>query len=293
MNLNFTSREKKKTNEIKININDNVLIKGKIITQVFKFKSILEICNFLNNIESNIRLKVLINYKNNEFYIFKTKNNNKKNHSQENQISNQEIASLFKFFYSEDKFKLDNCTIKNTKKIKYEIAPKNFEIHDNYLLTENRYINVISLDYLGEVLNIKNIIKNMDCWLSIDCYKVNREFILSKLSEMKEDNVIEKKFTDFILNKIDHIMEKINKENILQCEIKMLLYNSNLNYINNENRIIKENISKNYCTSYTPQEKINTRKLFEKCIYPNLSMDIIHSITDTDLFKLIGVDTNV
>lgn len=288
---------KKKINEIKFNINNEGIIKGKSITKIFKVESLVEIKEIINEAATNMNLKLLINYNMDEFYIFKTedmkknkKSNNNKSISQteSNGLEIEQITSLLKSFYSEEEMEWDNSFLKKTKKLKYEMAPTVFEVKDNYLLSENRYINVISLEHLGSYLNIKDIIMNNNCWLAIDCYKVDRDFILNKLDEMKRDNMIEKKFSSFISNNIKNIINKLNGETIFQCELKLLLYNSSLEQIREECLLIKDNLILNKYTSYIPQERLNTRKLFEKCIYPNMNMDIIHSITSRDLYKLIG-----
>lgn len=293
--MNFNRKKKKKVSEIKININGNVIMNRKTTAQIFKFMSIKELCEFISEIQNDIRLKILINYKDSKFYVFKTESTKGKRQLFEpNQLDTKEIASLFKGFYSQDEFNFDESFFKKSKKmikkLKCEIAPTDFEVDENYLVSEDRYINGIYIEHLDSCLKFDNIIKNMDSWLSIDCYKIDKEFISNKLAQMKEDNVLEKKFTNFIVNRLDDITEKINTENIFQCEVKVLLYGSNLEDLNSENEMIRNNISNNYCTSYIPQERINTRKLFEKCIYPNLNMDIIHSISDSNLFNMIGSD---
>ncbi|MBX4267189.1 hypothetical protein [Clostridium estertheticum] len=280
----------KKVSEIKTNINRHGIVKGKEVTKVFEMKSTAEIKIVLSEIDSNVRVKLLINYSADKFYIFKAENKKLTSDIEDNELNSEEIASLLKSFYSNEKMQWDDCFLKNPKKMKYEMAPVVFEVKDNYLLNENKYINVISLEHLGDFLNIKNIIENNDCWLVIDCYKVDREYIFNKLDEMKKDNMIEKKFSSFISNKINDISYKLKEETIFQCEIKLLLYNPNLEQIRKENTTIKKNLLNNQYTAYTPQERINTRRLFEKCIYPNRTMDVIHSIVNKDLYKMIGSD---
>lgn len=287
------NKEKKKINEIKIDIKDT-LIKGKVYTRVFEFQSINEMYEIIDKIDPNIRLKLLINYITNKFYLFKTESSKKKILlSGIKELKAQEIASLFKSFYSEKKLEWNNSLLSKTKKMKYEISPTTFDVEDNYLVSDNRYINTISIEHLGKYLNFKNVLGNNEYWLSIDLYKVDNKYILNKLNEMKKHNVLEKKFTDFIINKLGDIINKLKEETVFQCEIKLLLYNNNLDYINKQSEIIRKTLCDNYCTSYIPQERLNTRKLFEKCIYPNLKMDIIHSIADKQLFKMISGDSNV
>lgn len=282
----------KKVNEIKVNINKYGIVKAKTVTKVFKMKSIAEIEAILSEINSNVRLKLLINYSTNKYYIFKTEDTNKKLSLDinNNELPSEEIADLIKSFYSKEKIQWDDCFLKKAKKMRYEIAPTSFEVKDNYLLNENSYLNVFSLEHLGNCLNIKKIIENNDCWLSIDCYKIDGEYILNKLDEMKKDNMIEKKFSSFISNNINDISYTLGKETIFQCEIKLLLYDTNLEQIRKENIMIKENLLNNHYTAYSPQEKINTRLLFEKCIYPNMNMNVIHSLVNKDLYKMIGSD---
>ena len=283
---------KKKLNEIKIDIKNNVLLKNKTITQVFKFSTAIELCRQIENTDSNRRLKILINYNTDEFYLLKSENIKGKKQPIEdnNRINNKEIAGLIKSFYSEDKVNWDDSFCKNKKKLKQELAPAVFDVKDNYILTDKRYLNVISLEHINQSLNIQFVLKNTDSWLSIDCYKIDKDFILNKLSDMKNDDTLSKKFSDFILARLDDIIRKIQEEIIFQCEIKLLSYNSDLEVLLSDNATIRNRLYDNYCTSYVPQEKINTRKLFEKCIYPDLKMDIIHSINSDNLFKMIGCD---
>lgn len=301
-NVNKTNepKKRKKVNEIKINITNDGFLKGKTLTKVFKVNSLEELIKQLNKIDSNMKVKLLINYNKNEFYIFKSEDIKKKSKSNlkeieknDNELNNEELATLLKAFYSNEEFQLDNIFLKKANKLKHEIAPTTFEVKENYLLSENKYINVISFEHLGKCIDIKNIIQNKDCWLIIDCYKVDNEYILNKIDEMKQDKVIEKKFSDFVSNKIDDVIQKLKFESIFQCEVKFLLYNSNLEQIKKENLVIREQLVECHYTSYMPQEAVNTRKLFEKCIYPNMNMNIIHSLSDKDLYKMIGSESYV
>lgn len=297
-------KSKLRTNEIKATISNNSIIKSKSVTQIFKFDSISEMCNLLDSIDPNIRLKLLINYNTNEYFVFKTEfpKKEKKKHKtkennpiQENQLDSKEIAKLFKRFYSEDEFKFSD-PIKNkqlSKKLKIEIAPKEFIIESDHFKTENRYANVISIEHINKSCVFEKIINGTNAWLSIDCYKINNEFILEKLNQMKADKLIEKKFTDSIIVKMDDVTEKLQEETVFQCEIRLLLYNNDLEQLKNDSELVMDNLAENYCTSYIPQEKINTRKLFEKSIYPNGTMDIIHSINFDELFNMIGSEENV
>lgn len=285
------TKKRKKINEIKINIDNHEILQGKKVTRVFDVESINEIGEMINNITSNVRLKMLINYNLNKFYVFKTENN-KKLDLEENELDSSNIAKLIKSFYSVEELQWNDCFTKKSKKIKNEIAPSLFNVSDNYLMTEDRYINVFFAEHLDNNLNIKGNIEDIDCWVSIDCYKVDRNYILNKLDEMKKDCVIEKKFSPFVCNRMDDILNKLEKD-IFQCEIKFLLYDFDLDYLNQKNYLIRENLLNNDCTCYMPSEKVNTRKLFEKCIYPNKNMDVIHSITNEELFKMIGCDVDV
>lgn len=286
--------EKKKINEVKIDIKNNTFVKGKVFTKVFKFQSISEVNNLIESTESDVRLKLLINYASNKFYVFETLNSKKIVSSVEFQeLKSKELASLLKSFYCEEKLEWNDTLLKKKKLMKNALAPVNFEVKDNYLISDNRYINLISIEHIGGNLSFKDILKNQDCWLSIDLYKINNKYILNKLDEMQDNGVIQKKFTYFISNKIDTIVGKLKKEIIFQCEFKLLLYGSSLNYANEQSEAIKKIMTNNYCSSYIPQEASNTRKLFEKCIYPNLKMDIIHSLSQQKLFEVIGGMANV
>lgn len=281
------TKKRKKVSEIKVNIDNHEIVQGKKITRVFQFESVFEIREVLNNIEPNTRAKILINYKLNKFYVFKTESS-KKLDLEESELDTSEIATLIKSFYSEEEMQWDKQFERKPKKIKSEIAPALFQINDNYLVSENRYINVMYLEHLKHSLNLKDIIKS--CWLSIDCYKVDNDTILNKLMEMKKDKVIDKKFSDFISDRIENIIYKLKQEIIFQAEFNLLLYNTSLEELNKYSLFIKETLRKNGCISYTPNEKINTRKLFEKCIYPCKVMDVVHSIADKELFKMIGCE---
>lgn len=291
------TKVRKKVNEIKININHDGLIKGKTLTKIFKINSLSEIKMILNEVNPDTKLKFLMNYATNEFLLFKTDTHTKSkkqkkevdiSYNNENELSIIESTGIIKSFYNSEKLQWDDCFFKKPKKLKYEMAPTLFEVKDNYLLTENRYANVISLEFLGDISTLKNIINRYNCWISIDCYKVDKEFILNKLDIMKKDSMIEKKFSNFISNKIDSIIYNLNETDIFQCELKLLLYDHNLDELDiNSEQLINE-LQENYYTVYIPQEKLNTRKLFEKCIYPNSRMDIIHSIPNNDLYNLLG-----
>lgn len=298
------NKNKLKTNEIKANISNNAIIRNKSVTQIFEFNSISEMCKFLDNITPNIRLKLLINYNKEKYFIFKTELNQKKDKIKENAtienyqfegLNSKEIAKLFKSFYSEEEFKFNDSVKKKqlNKKLKLAIAPKQFTVENDHLTIENRYANVISIEHINNSCIFENIAKNIDTWLSIDCYKIDNKFILEKLNQMKADKLIEKKFTDLIIAKMDDITEMLQEGIIFQCEIKLLLYNNDLEQLKSDSELIMNNLAENYCTSYIPQEKINTRKLFEKSIYPNGTMDVIHSINANELFNMIGSEKNV
>lgn len=299
------NKNKLKTNEIKVNISNDSIIKNKSTTQIFKFNSISEMCNFLDSITPNIRLKLLINYNKEKYFIFKTELHQKKEHKikkdttienyQYKGLSSKEIAKLFKAFYSEDEFKFSDYIKKKqlNKKLKLAIAPKQFTVENDHLTIENRYANVISIEHINNSCIFENIIKNIDTWLSIDCYKIDNKFILEKLNQMKTDKLIEKKFTDSIIAKMDDITEMLQKETIFQCEIKLLLYNNDLEQLKHDSGLVIDDLAENYCTSYIPQEKINTRRSFEKSIYPNGTMDIVQSLNINELFNMIGSEQNV
>lgn len=299
------NKNKLKTNEIKANISNDSIIKNKSITQIFEFNSISEMCNFLDSITPNIRLKLLINYNKEKYFIFKTELHQKKEHKikkdttienyQYKGLSSKEIAKLFKAFYSEDEFKFSDSIKKKqlNKKLKLAIAPKQFTVENDHLTIENRYANVISIEHINNSCIFENIVNNINAWLSIDCYKIDNKFILEKLNQMKTDKSIEKTFTDSIIAKIDDVVEMLQEETIFQCEIRLLLYNNDLEQLKSDSELIMDNLTENYCTSYIPQEKINTRKWFEKSIYPGNNLDIINSITATDLLKMIGCEENV
>lgn len=154
-----------------------------------------------------------------------------------------------------------------------------------------QYANTILLEHINTSYSLTNIQK--DFWLSIDCYKIDSQFILNKLLEMKKDNSLEKNFSDYIIARLDDVIEKLNEDDMYQCEIRLLLYNSDLNDLFDEDFAVTKELNENFYTSYIPQEKISTRKIFERSIYPNTNMDIIHSINVEQLSKMIGADCNV
>lgn len=283
---------KKITKEVKVNFSNNCIIKNKTATKVFKFKDITGLQNFLNNIEPNIRMKILINYKANTFYIFQTGDLQKKKKGvvvelKENQLNTIEIATLYKTFYSNTKF--DN----SNKNIKHEIAPQEFIINNDYIKVDSRYANIISIEHIDSSCDFKDILKDLDTWLIIDCYKMNNNFILDKLDEMDKDNVLDKKFSPTVLSKINKAIEMLENEVIFQCELKLLSYSNRLKQLEVDSENIKDILYNNYSAFYIASEKLNTRKAFEKSIYPNNKMDIINSINLNNLVSLIGGAVNV
>jgi hypothetical protein len=180
--------------------------------------------------------------------------------------------------------------LKKNKSLLKEIAPLNFDVQDNYLMSEDKVMGVTVFEHISNE-SLNELLLKTDCWISIDCYRLDSKFILDKLSSMKEDNVLEKKFSNFILTRLDDILKNL-KDDIFQCEFKLLL-NSTQQYIDKDLSDLKNLLkSKNYF-SYTPTEKINIKNLFNKCIYPNSKMDIVHSVSLDSLLKMIGGESYV
>lgn len=301
MELNFSLRKhennvkkvSKKTNEIKCNISSNSLVVNKDISKVIKFDSISNLCNFVTSISPDIQLKLLFNYSTNQFYIYKTcKGTSKelKNTSDNNELNTKEISSFLKSFYSNEQLEWNDIFLKKNKSLLKEIAPLTFDVQQNYLMSEDKVMGVTVFEHIGNE-SLNDLLLKTDCWISIDCYRLDSKFILDKISSMKEDNVLERKFSDFILTRLDDILKNL-KDDIFQCEFKLLL-NSTSQYIDKDLSDLKNLLkSKNYF-SYTPTEKINIKNLFNKCIYPNSKMDIVHSVSLDSLLKMIGGESYV
>lgn len=288
----FKVKPKKIKNEVKINIIDNCIVKNKKATKVFKIKDIRELESFLDNVKPDVRLKILINYKTNTFLVFKTGELQKKKKGtvveiKENQLNSKELTALYKSFYSSNQ--LNNGYNDTT----YEIAPKEFILNADYIKTEDRYLNVVTVEHIDSSCRLQEALNKIDSWLSIDCYKVNSDFILNTLEQMDADETLEKNFTGSITTKLDDLVKRLEQEVIFQTEIKILNYNTRLKQLKSDAEDIIDTLYNNYSSGFISFEKCNTRRNFEKAIYPNVNMDVVNSINLDNLISIIGGVTNV
>ncbi|MDU3597534.1 hypothetical protein [Clostridium butyricum] len=288
----------KQSNVVKLELDDDYIKNGKNYTKVYSidFDNIALLKKIISIVDSTDLYKLIINYNQKICYLFQT--TNKLNNFFDiglNEMKAEEILRLYKNFYTEEKLNYDKKITDNKKKLRKEIAPYKFNLNLSYIETDRGFCILDVIENirqgnksLNEILNES---KN-DIWLSIDFNKIDQNNMINTISKMENNNFENVKMSKFLEKHIYYYKEMLKNEEIIQCEMKLLHYNSNLDELEEENQKILNKLmfqGEGKINTFKVYEKPNLLNVFNSSIYPYKTLLITQTLSKDTFLEMIGV----
>ncbi|MGM9531051.1 hypothetical protein [Intestinibacter sp.] len=272
--------------------NDNLTYKKEFI-EVYKiqFEQIEEIVKDINH---KNWYKFLFNFYEDVYYFFQNSNVNTNEHIiYAEQLDTEEILKLYKSFYTNEEMrKIENIDKVKHTQLKKEIAPYKFKADGTTIETDKGYysINTIESIISKDFISLKPILEKEDIWLSADFKKLDQLFIINTILKMQQNGQFEKSnINPFIKRNIEKFKDKLNNEEIIQSEFKILVHDKKIDSLKKLNNQLILKLRQKGIRAFEVQENLNILNTFNSCIYPYDRMQIIQSI---EIEKFINLLTN-
>lgn len=286
-------KNRKLSNIINLTFESDTIKGNKRYTRVLEISDLKRIVEIINNIgltnDFNIKdnYKLLMNFKTKKYYLLQS-TDKFLNSVDDDEIRTEFIMELYKNFYTKEELHYDDKMLKKNRKIKQEIAPYKFNVNSSYIEEDRGYCIVNIIENIYEINNIINIIQENDIWLSVDFNKLDQEKILKTITRIEENDFKKVKIDKFIKKHIPEIKEKLRKEDIIQCEFKMLHFNNDINLLNDNNEKLINKFRILGIDMFQVKERINIIRAFNSSIYPYRKMEVTQSLSKENFINLVG-----